>query len=181
MRIFFSFIAIGLVIVLGLKLFDPSSSKVDKNPSFSENSEFNQLREPDGSVFDSSSLAGKNLVINFFASWCEPCKREIREIQKIHDREYRTDEAVFFLDERSVLFVGINSGETDETKARQLILETQASYLILFGDDGTLLEKVGAVGLPFTVFVNSDGEIVGKHLTAMSADDLFNLLEKYFL
>ena len=76
--------------------------------------------------------------------------------------------------------MGINSGETDEVKAQQLITETKASYLILFGDDGTLLQEVGAVGLPFTIFVNTQGQIVGKHLTAMAADDVFNLLEKYF-
>jgi hypothetical protein len=39
---------------------------------------------------------------------------------------------------------------------------------------------VGAVGLPFTVFVNSDGVIVGKYLKAMTADDVYNRLEKYF-
>jgi len=184
LRIFLAFIALGLILALGLKIYDYASSSEEKHQttlsSFTGLSELEKLRESGGSKFETSFLSGKNLVINFFASWCDPCKREIIEIQKIHARDYRTAEASFYLDERSVLFVGINSGETDEVRAQQLISETGASYLILYGDDGTLLEEVGAVGLPFTVFVNSDGVIVGKYLKAMTADDVYNRLEKYF-
>ena len=84
------------------------------------------------------------------------------------------------MDDLGVTFVGINSGETDINRAKELINQTGASYIILYGDDGTLLQNVGAVGLPFTVFVNSAGEIVGTHLTAMSSDDVYAKLNKYF-
>jgi len=180
LRIFFAFLAVSGILALGIRIYDSSSSSEEEILSFAELPQLEELRQSSGSAFDTSSFSGKNLVVNFFASWCEPCKREIIEIQKIHSGDYRSVEAALDFDDRSVLFVGINSSETDEVKAQQLISETAASYLMLFGDDGTLLQEVGAIGLPFTIFVDTEGKIVGKHLTAMSADDVLNLMKKYF-
>ena len=60
-----------------------SCSESDNNPILSLPSE---LTESDGKLFDNKSLEGKPLVINLFASWCDPCKREISEIEKIHKK-----------------------------------------------------------------------------------------------
>jgi len=171
------FIISALLSIPALLLALTSCSESDKNPILSLPIE---LTNSDGQLFDSTSLKGKPLVINFFASWCDPCKREITEIEKIHNRSYKPELASQYLDDLSVTFVGINSGETDINRAKDLINQTGASYIILYGDDGTLLQDVGAVGLPFTVFVNSDGEIEGTHLTAMSADDVYARLDEYF-
>ena len=166
-----------LVMLLVVLLALTACSKSEDNPILSLPSE---LTDSDGQLFDSKSLQGKPLVINFFASWCDPCKREITEIEKIHNRSYKPELASQYLDDLNVSFVGINSGETDINRAKDLINQTGASYIILYGDDGTLLQDVGAVGLPFTVFVNSDGEIVGTHLTAMNSDDVYARLDDYF-
>ena len=139
-----------------------------------------ELTDINGQEFDNKVLEGKPLVINFFASWCEPCKREISEMENIYNRSYKPELAAQYLDDLGVIFVGINSGETDIDRAKELINQTGASYVILYGDDGTVLQNVGAVGLPFTVFVNSTGEIVGTHLTAMSSGDVYAKLNKYF-
>ena len=171
------FIISALLTIPALLLALTSCSESDNNPSLSLSTE---LTDSDGQLFDSKSLRGKSLVINFFASWCDPCKREITEIEKIHSRSYEPELASQYLDDLNVTFVGINTGETDINRAKDLINRTGASYIILYGDDGTLLQDVGAVGLPFTVFVNSDGEIAGTHLTAMSADDVYARLDEYF-
>ena len=102
------------------------------------------------------------------------------EIERINSRSYKPELASQYLDHLNVTFVGINSGETDINRAKDLIDQTGASYIILYGDDGTLLQNVGAVGLPFTIFINSEGKIVGTHLTAMSSDDVYTQLNKYF-
>ena len=171
------FIISALLTIPAFLLALPSCAESDNNPILSLPTE---LTDSDGQLFDSKSLKGKPLVINFFASWCDPCKREITEIEKIHNRSYKPELASQYLDDLNVTFVGINSGETDINRAKDLINQTGASYIILYGDDGTLLQDVGAVGLPFTVFVNSDGEILGTHLTAMSSDDVYARLNEYF-
>ena len=163
-------ILVGVPIILVPLL--TSSSRESRSFTFAT-----KLVDSGGNDFDEESLKGKPLVINFFASWCDPCKREI---QKIQNRSYKPVNAAFYLDEQEVKFIGINSRETDLDKAEELIAQTGATYLILYGDDGTLLQNAGAIGLPFTVFVNGDGEVMGKHLSAMSADDVYEQLEKYF-
>lgn len=170
-------IIFALVTVMVVLLALTACSKSEDNPILSLPSE---LTNSDGQLFDNKLLEGKPLVINFFASWCDPCKREISEIEKIHNRTYKPELASQYLDDLDITFVGINSGETDINRAKDLISQTGASYIILYGDDGTLLQDVGAVGLPFTVFINSNGEIVGTHLTAMSSDDVYAQLDEYF-
>jgi thiol-disulfide isomerase/thioredoxin len=128
-----------------------------------------ELIDMNGDLFDFSELEGTPLVINFFASWCAPCQREMRAIEEISG----------LWDER-VTFIGVNSQETDVEQAKNLIEETGASYTILFGGDGNLLEEVGAVGLPFTLFVNPDRSIAGRYLTDLNKDELVNYLEKFF-
>jgi len=171
------FIISALLTIPALLLALTSCSESNNNPTLSLPTE---LTDSDGQLFDIKSLKGKPLVINFFASWCDPCKREINEIEKIHNKSYKPELASQYLDDLNVTFVGINSGETDINRAKDLINQTGASYIILYGDDGTLLQDVGAVGLPFTVFVNSDGEIMGTHLTAMNSDDVYARLNEYF-
>ena len=83
LRIFFALLAVVAIIGLGIKIYDSTSSSENALLPFTELSQLQELSESDGSSFETSSLLGKNLVVNFFASWCEPCKREIIEIQKI--------------------------------------------------------------------------------------------------
>ena len=83
-----------------------SCSESGNNPILSLPSE---LTDSNGKLFDNKSLEGKPLVINFFASWCDPCKREISEIEKIHSRSYKPALASKYLDDLNVTFVGINS------------------------------------------------------------------------
>ncbi|MCH1512102.1 MAG: TlpA disulfide reductase family protein [Acidimicrobiales bacterium] len=128
-----------------------------------------ELFDMNGDLFNFSELEETPLVINFFASWCAPCQREMRAIEEISG-----------LWDNRVTFIGINSQETDIEQAKNLVKETGASYTILFGGDGDLLEEVGAVGLPFTLFVNPDRSIVGRYLTDLDKDELANYLEKFF-
>ena len=90
------FIITALLSIPALLLALTSCSESDNNPILSLPSE---LTESDGKLFDNKSLEGKPLVINLFASWCDPCKREISEIEKIHNRSYKPALASKYLDD----------------------------------------------------------------------------------
>ena len=137
----------------GSGTFSPKSELVDSN----------------GVIFDLTELEGSPVVVNFFASWCTPCRREMRAIEEI---------SASWKDR--VVFIGINSQETDIEEAKKLVKETGVTYTILFGGDGELLEEVGAVGIPFTLFVNPDTSIAGKYLSDLDKDELNQYLEKFF-
>ena len=128
-----------------------------------------ELTDGSGVVYDIQQLEGTPAVVNFFASWCTPCRKEMKEIEEIS--------AVW--GER-VVFIGINSQETNIDEAKKLVEETGVTYTILYGGDSKLLEEVGAVGMPFTLFVSPDTSIAGRYLTALDSEDLDQYLEKHF-
>ena len=79
---------IGLFSILALLFTSLGCPDSGENPDFSFPSELTDIA---GSQFDPQNLEGKPIVINFFASWCEPCKREMSEIEKINSRSYKPE------------------------------------------------------------------------------------------
>jgi thiol-disulfide isomerase/thioredoxin len=120
----------------------------------------------DGAQFDLVSLRGEPAVVNFFASWCAPCRAEMPDFEEVHQQ--RRDE---------VRFVGINAGETSTDDALDLIDTTGVSYMILMGAEGTMVEDLGGIGMPFTLFVTADGTVVDTHVGPLKADALHSKID----
>jgi cytochrome c biogenesis protein CcmG/thiol:disulfide interchange protein DsbE len=101
-----------------------------------------------------SSLRGKAVVINFWASWCDPCKRETPRLERSWRRWQK----------RGVVFVGVDvldfSGD-----ARSFLRHYKVSYPVVHDGSG---EKVvgpyGLTGYPETFFVDRKGRLVGDHI-----------------
>ena len=125
----------------------------------------------DGEEFPLTSIVGEPTVLNFFASWCAPCRAELPEFQEVSQAV--ADDGVGFL--------GINTRETDVDQARQLIAETGVTYeTVALGDDGALFEAVGGLGMPTTAFVDASGNIVEVHSGILRGDDLEAKIEEHF-
>ncbi len=109
---------------------------------------------------------GRPLVINFWASWCVPCRREMPRLAAAQRR----------LGDR-VGFVGIDyqDGNGD---GLALARETGVTYPSGVNSDGAVGERYGLYGLPTTVFVAPDGRIVGRHLGELSTATLTRLLDR---
>lgn len=99
---------------------------------------------------------GKILVVNFWASWCGPCVREMPALSSLNDR-YRA---------KKVQFVGI--AVDTKTNVNQFLKKVTIDYPILIaGFEGTdLAEKLGdkLKGLPFTVIIDADGDVAYRKL-----------------
>ncbi len=114
------------------------------------------LPDLDGKPQPLGQWRGRVLVVNFWATWCAPCREEMPEFVKAQ-REYGG---------RGLQFVGIATD--DEPKVRQFAAEIGVNYPTLLGGYGaielsrTLGNRVGA--LPFTVIVDRDGRIVHRQL-----------------
>jgi cytochrome c biogenesis protein CcmG, thiol:disulfide interchange protein DsbE len=99
-------------------------------------------------------------VVNLWATWCAPCRREIPDFEAVH--RARGDE---------VRFVGINIGE-DAEDAASFLDEVGATYDQFLDSDGFVVTELRTATMPVTLVLAADGTISTKHLGPMNQDDL---------
>ena len=113
----------------------------------------------DAQTIKLSDLRGKVVVINFWASWCIPCRDEAPFLEKTW-RVYK---------ERGVIFIGVDWNDP-ESNAREYLKEFDITYLN--GPD--IGNKIGYVyrikGIPETYFVGKDGNLYGNALGPITPD-----------
>ncbi|MBO31311.1 MAG: hypothetical protein CL439_07915 [Acidimicrobiaceae bacterium] len=100
------------------------------------------------------------LVVNFWATWCAPCLEELPMFESVHNRIGH-----------EVTFLGVNVSDSP-TKANELIADAGISYQMGRDPEGNFLVGLGIVGLPATVFIDSEGTIVDVHMGQISDADL---------
>lgn len=91
---------------------------------------------------------GKPVVINFWASWCGPCRDEMPFLEKAW-KEYK---------EKGVVFIGIDVLD-DEKNAKGFLSSLGVSYTNLKDQTGEVSNMYGVVGLPATIFINREGKM----------------------
>ena len=107
---------------------------------------------------------GKPIVVNLWASWCPPCRREMPVLAAAQKRE------------TGVRFVFINQGEDGTTAQRYLAAADLAIDNVLLDPGGGIGREVGFAGLPTTLFYDTGGRLVDTHLGALSAATLASKL-----
>jgi cytochrome c biogenesis protein CcmG, thiol:disulfide interchange protein DsbE len=114
----------------------------------------------DGTV-SLASLRGRAVVLNFFASWCGPCKREAPALEKVW-RDYRS---------HGVVVLGIDTNDSSN-QAEQFISAHGVTYPTV-GGGGQLTGKYGIPGLPATYVLNREGRIVGGEILGPVSDQAY--------
>ncbi len=104
----------------------------------------------DGKSLKLSDLRGKAVVLNFWATWCSPCRMELPWLVDLQNK-YRA---------QGLEIVGIAEDDTAKDKVAQFVKEMNLNYAVAL-DDSTVAEKYGNVeDLPTTFYINRDGKIV---------------------
>ncbi|MGZ8460922.1 MAG: redoxin domain-containing protein [Candidatus Deferrimicrobiaceae bacterium] len=122
-------------------------------PSFS-------LPDTNGNVYSSAKLTGKPVVINFFATWCPPCKAEIPGFVEVYDR-HRPE---------GFELIGISLDTDTRKNLPGFLMSNKIGYTILFGDLATARAYGGVSSIPTTFFIGKDGEIKNVHVGYMDKD-----------
>jgi thiol-disulfide isomerase/thioredoxin len=125
------------------------------------------LRNASGESVQLSSYQGGPLVINLWATWCPPCRREMPVLQNAQHQH------------QDVTFLFVNQGESMQSVST--FLETQGLNLsnVLFDSGGQLAQKVGSMALPTTLFYSPEGRLLGSHLGELSEASLARALESF--
>lgn len=118
----------------------------------------------EGQAVELSAFVGKPIVLNFWASWCGPCKMEMPDFNRAY-LEYG--------DEVHFLMVNCTDGsrETVET-ASAFVQEQGYSFPVYFDSDGMAAYAYSAYALPTTYFINEAGIVVTKSIGAIRGDTL---------
>jgi len=121
------------------------------------------LLDVEGNTRNHSEWEGKVLVINFWATWCPPCIREIPIFVKLQE-QYAA---------RDLQFLGIAINDSRQA-VQDFIKEQGINYPILSGENAIYLaQSLGNdnAGLPFTVIIDRQNRIVSRHLGDMNQQE----------
>lgn len=104
-----------------------------------------------GGEFDSASLAGKPLVLTFWASWCGPCRKEMPALNELY-AQYKA---------QGFTVIGVNTDKTP-AQAKAFLQGTPVDFPILLDPDGAMMSKFDAYSLPTAFWIGADGVIVQR-------------------
>jgi thiol-disulfide isomerase/thioredoxin len=123
-----------------------------------------QYQTLDGATASLATLRGKPVVVNFFASWCTPCRLEMPDFERVHAA----------LGDR-VHFVGLNLQE-GASSARDVVADTMVTYTIGLDRDGSVYRGYNGFTMPTTVFLDANGAVIKVHAGSLDAAGLTNLI-----
>ncbi len=108
------------------------------------------LQDVDGEQHRLSDYGGKVVAINFWATWCPPCLREMPSMQRLWDQ----------LKEKDFVILAIDVGEDDETVFRFTVaLDTPLEFPLLLDHEGKIVAQWPVLGLPTTFIVDKRGRV----------------------
>lgn len=125
-----------------------------------------ETETPKGEKGSLKDHRGKPVILTFWATWCEPCKKEMPEIQAAYEA-HKNEELVV---------LAVNFGEKGEN-AQAFAEKMGLTFPILLDRRANIAERYGVVSLPVTFFIDRDGiireRVFGGTLTKESISDIF--------
>jgi cytochrome c biogenesis protein CcmG, thiol:disulfide interchange protein DsbE len=112
-------------------------------------------------------LHGRPLVLNVWASWCIPCRKEMPAFQSIYTQARGT-----------VGFLGVDYLD-EESAARRLAADTGVTYPLAADPKGTEVAKLGVTALPTTLFFSAEGVLRGRRFGELDAERLRAAIRSY--
>lgn len=111
-----------------------------------------ELNTLDGKTVSLAELRGKPVFIDFWATWCGPCRRALPHTQQFA-RKYKNKAHI----------ITINVREDAET-VREYLKRHNYSFTVLLNPDGTVADRYGVNGIPHFVIIDAQGEIFFNHV-----------------
>ena len=147
---------------------DGSSAPDETEPAYSPAPDFT-VTDRDGKPVKLSELVGKPVILNFWASWCGPCKSEMPDLEAAY-LQYGED--IHFM------MVNATDGSRETVDTASSYIDGQGYTFPIYFD--TTLEasiKYGASSIPLTYFIDADGNLIARAVGALDAASLQSGIE----
>ncbi|RPI06146.1 MAG: TlpA family protein disulfide reductase [Ignavibacteriae bacterium] len=156
----------GLLITILLGVFfiatcNAQSLTQQKAPNF-------VLKSLDGKNIELAKLKGKVVVVNFWATWCPPCRAEIPDFIKVYDAKKS----------KGLVIVGIALDEEGWSKVKPFVEKNKINYPVVLGTMEVVQQYGGIDGIPTTFIVDKKGNIVDTQVGMMSKSMLEQKIAK---
>ncbi|MBW3626573.1 MAG: TlpA family protein disulfide reductase [Actinobacteria bacterium] len=116
-----------------------------------------------------ADVADRPTVVNVWASWCTPCRREMPALAAAH-RQFGD----------RVAFLGVNHQDTRDL-AIELLDETGVAYPSGYDPDGSVARDYGLFGMPTTIFIAGDGELLERRTGELTLPEMESTITRLFL
>lgn len=115
------------------------------------------LKDIDGKIIRTDTLSnmGRPFIIDFFATWCKPCNRELTAISEVYEDWQK---------ETGVKLIAVSFDQAQNIhKVKPLVDQEEWAYDILLDPNSDFCRALGVQLIPYTLIVNGDGKIVYRH------------------
>ncbi|MGH4121112.1 TlpA family protein disulfide reductase [Clostridium sp.] len=145
-----------------------SEAATEKEPASGENTtpekipalDF-KLKDLNGKEVSLSDFKGKKVFLNFWASWCPPCKAEMPDIEKVYNETKDSD----------LVILAINVGESRDA-AKSFIDDNKFSFKVLLDSDENTSNQYKLTGYPTSYFIDTEGNIVSTKIGYMTLEEM---------
>jgi len=134
------------LVFLAIMMVAGNALAAKKMPQFSEKNII------DGTVVKSENFRGKVLLVNFWATWCPPCRKEIPYLIKLQERNK----------DKGFSVLGVSMDEGGRKLVNKFVSKLGVNYPVIIGDSKLARGFGGVIGIPVTFLVDREGNLVKR-------------------
>lgn len=146
----------------GIKTAEVGLQEGNKAPDF-------QLKTLNGTDVKLSDLQGKKVILNFWATWCPPCKAEIPHMQDFYESRNKT--------EVEILAVNLTPSEKNQGNIKEFVRDRNVTFPVLLDQDGEVGDQFRALTIPTSYLIDSNGIVRKKIIGPMDKEMMNQLIE----